>query len=177
MKFFIHSLLMFAFWLILSGMYDAFHVGLGIFSIVCILLFYRKLFLHRESFCDGLAGTGFSYVNLGIFLVYLFFQVLKSAFQVARLLLHSNDSLHPAVFTFKTSLPTLNAQVLLANSITLTPGTVTMELEEDGTFIVHCLSSDPKHPQMDHGLARALAKVYGMPADKVIIEEGLYFKK
>ena len=50
----------------------------------------------------------------------------------------SRYELEPALVTFHTNLKTESARVLLANSITLTPGTITVSLDED-EYMVHCL--------------------------------------
>ena len=50
----------------------------------------------------------------------------------------SRYEIEPAVVRFKTDLKTQQARILLANSITLTPGTITVSLEED-EYVVHCL--------------------------------------
>ncbi len=47
----------------------------------------------------------------------------------------------PALVRFKTDLKTKQARVVLANSITLTPGTITVTLEED-EYVVHCLDKE-----------------------------------
>ena len=49
--------------------------------------------------------------------------------------------LEPAIVHFKTDLQTTFARVLLANSITLTPGTITVSLKDD-EYTVHCLDKE-----------------------------------
>ena len=49
--------------------------------------------------------------------------------------------MEPALVRFKTDLKTKQARVVLANSITLTPGTITVTLEED-EYVVHCLDKE-----------------------------------
>ena len=57
---------------------------------------------------------------------------------VFRMILTQREEMEPVLVTFRTSLKTEMARVILANSITLTPGTITVSIEED-ELMVHCL--------------------------------------
>lgn len=65
-------------------------------------------------------------------------EIIKANFEVIRMITSSRYEIEPAVVRFKTDLKTTPARILLANSITLTPGTITVLLEED-EYVVHCL--------------------------------------
>ncbi|MBO5472901.1 MAG: Na+/H+ antiporter subunit E [Lachnospiraceae bacterium] len=70
--------------------------------------------------------------------IVLIVEILKANGQVFKMVYTSKYELEPAVVHFKTHLNTKFAKVLLANSITLTPGTITVSLEND-EYTVHCL--------------------------------------
>ena len=55
-----------------------------------------------------------------------------------RMITSSRYELEPAVVRFKTDLKSAPARIMLANSITLTPGTITVSLTGD-EYVVHCL--------------------------------------
>ncbi len=74
------------------------------------------------------------------------------------------------VIKFKTNLPNMYAKVLLGNSITLTPGTVTLQIDGD-EFLVHSLTHEATEAHIDHSLAVEVAKVYKTDADRVISHE------
>ena len=65
-------------------------------------------------------------------------EIIKSNFAVMCLILSSDKDFEPAFITFKTDLKTDLAKVILANSITLTPGTYTIQLQ-DNEYLIHAL--------------------------------------
>lgn len=71
----------------------------------------------------------------------LIWEITKANFAVIRLITSSRYELEPVLVHFKTDLKTRQARIILANSITLTPGTITVTLQED-EYVVHCLDKD-----------------------------------
>jgi multicomponent Na+:H+ antiporter subunit E len=82
--------------------------------------------------------TAFHFIR---YIPWLLYQIALSTLHVAFLALHPKmtDRIDPTIVTFKTKLKTNIAQVALANSITLTPGTITIRIV-DGVFYVHAIS-------------------------------------
>ena len=72
------------------------------------------------------------------YLFYLVKEIVVANYATIKLLLSSNYAIEPALIQFKTTLRTDAAKFLLANSITLTPGTITVSIDKD-CFTVHCL--------------------------------------
>ena len=66
-----------------------------------------------------------------------FYYCLKANLQGAYLVLHPQMPINPGIVKVKTKLKSKAALTVLANSITLTPGTLTVDAEEDGTLYVH----------------------------------------
>lgn len=75
------------------------------------------------------------------YLVTLILEILKANGAVFKMIYSAQYELEPAVVHFKTNLHTTFARVVLANSITLTPGTITVSLEDD-IYTVHCLDKE-----------------------------------
>lgn len=71
----------------------------------------------------------------------LIWEIVKANMDTMKLILSRRYIAEPVVVTFKSDLKTERANVLLANSITLTPGTITVSLKEN-EFVVHCLDKD-----------------------------------
>lgn len=71
------------------------------------------------------------------YLIVLFIEIVKANICVGKMVLSSRYEVEPAVVTFKSNLKSETARVILANSITLTPGTITVRLQYD-MFTVHC---------------------------------------
>lgn len=72
------------------------------------------------------------------YLFVLILEIVKANFTVVKLIMSSKYELEPVVIKFRTDLKTRPARILLANSITLTPGTITVSLSND-EYMVHCL--------------------------------------
>lgn len=72
------------------------------------------------------------------YIVILIVEIIKANVTAMKLLFSEKEEVEPVLVRFKTPLKTKIAKVVLANSITLTPGTITVSLEED-EFQVHCL--------------------------------------
>lgn len=136
------AIILFAFWVVLSGKFDAFHLGIGAVSAVCIALGTQNLLLRAPAIVPG-ARHPLRAVSWGRLLLYapwLAWQVVLSGLQVAWLVFHPKMPISPCMVQFETSLPHELARMTLANSITLTPGTVTLDVEGD-TFVVHALTT------------------------------------
>lgn len=68
-------------------------------------------------------------------------EILKANVTVFKMVYSAKYQFEPAVVHFTTTLNSTFARVLLANSITLTPGTITVSLK-DNEYVVHCLDKD-----------------------------------
>ncbi len=125
----------FLIWVIFNG---AITLEISIFGIIisgAMYLFLCKFFdfsIRKDLLIMRLLGLCIKYVAV------LVWEIVKANFAVIGMIMSSRYDIEPAVVTFKTDLNTEYARVLLANSITLTPGTITASLEDD-TYIVHCL--------------------------------------
>jgi multicomponent Na+:H+ antiporter subunit E len=151
-------IVMAVFWVLMSGMFDAFHLGLGL--LCCLLV----AFLSAELLFGPDFRLRFSQVTGMItYLPWLFWQILLSNLQVTYIVLHPRmeELIDPQLVRFRTRLKTSFARVTLAQSITLTPGTITVELEDD-EFTVYALtaaSASGLPGEMEGRLAAALERV------------------
>ncbi len=101
------------------------------------------------------------FAYLGLFLK----ELVKANLHVARLVLMPKPDLKPAIIQVKTELKTAVGRLALANSITLTPGTLVVDIKEDSLFI-HCIDVSEENPAADvrEGVAKFekyLKVVYG----------------
>ena len=134
MKSFILFLILFSLWLLMSGHYNVLIVSLGIIS--CAFCVYVA---KRGKLIDDEGLPIFFMPRLLNYLIWLFKEILKSNLSTAKAII--NGKVEPETFTVKTSQVTDVAKVTYANSITLTPGTVTTKIQK-GVFEVHALNSD-----------------------------------
>jgi multicomponent Na+:H+ antiporter subunit E len=128
---------MFGFWIILSGKFDPFHLTLGVISSGLVSFLSADVFMYAPDSNNKLKIGG----RFLLYIPWLLYQIILSTLHVARLALHPGmkEQIDPTIVTFKTTLKTNIAKVALANSITLTPGTITVRIE-DQVFYVHAIS-------------------------------------
>lgn len=70
----------------------------------------------------------------------LAYDLIVSGIQVARIVLNPRQSLRPGIITIPSKTKSEVAQALNAHAITLTPGEIVIEMDEDGTMYTHCLN-------------------------------------
>lgn len=75
-----------------------------------------------------------------LYIPVFFYYVIKANFDVVYRALHPEMPIHPGIVKIKTSLKTESAITALANSITLTPGTLTVDLTDDGYMYIHWIN-------------------------------------
>jgi len=138
-SFLITFVLLFVSWLVLSGKFDPLLLWLGaISSFFVAYYFYDLLFPVMESV----------YLNVSLkfmgYIPWLIWEIIKANFHLLYLVFHPRmkELIDPHIFTFKTNLKSDIAIATLANSITLTPGTITVTANSDGVFRVHAIDRE-----------------------------------
>ena len=122
-------------WLLWSGLYKPLVVGLGAFS--CVLSAYLA---HRMGFFRHQALIGLL-PRLPGYWLWLLREIIVSSRDVAILILKPSLPISPSVVFLKAEAQTDVGQVILGNSITLSPGTATLDVHE-GLLMVHCLTRE-----------------------------------
>lgn len=148
---------LFAFWLLLSGMFVPFLLTAGVGCAIAVTLVARRMdILDHEGHPVHLAW--------GAFLSYwpwLVLEIIRSAWTVSRIILKPSLPISPTLAEFTPSQQTDLGLVIHANSITLTPGTIAVEVER-GRFLVHALTregaSSLAGSEMDRRCARLEAR-------------------
>ena len=128
--------LIFVFWLILNGKVtlEIGLFGLGLTLASGIFLYFLMGYTLKKEL-----RTLKRIALMVPFILVLLLEVLKANIAVMRLIPKGEKKLSPTLVTFHTDLKSQFCRFLLANSITLTPGTITVSAEGD-RFSVHCLS-------------------------------------
>jgi len=143
------------FWLTLSGHYTPLYIGLGLVSAAVVTWLNRR----DEIVSDVVRALP----GLVRYAPWLLWQIVQSNLQVARLVLDPRLPIDPVVVRVRTVMRQDLAVATLANSITLTPGTVAVDLE-DGELVVHALTRDTAAAVAEGEMARRVARVYGEAA-------------
>lgn len=147
----------FILWMALNGRVTGEVILLGILVSVLLDLFTRRVLrVHAGpvpflSLLQRLPGAL-------LYVVILVREVIKANAAVIRMLLSPVVEVEPCLVRFRTPLKTEAARVALANSITLTPGTLTVALEGD-ELLVHALNRDMARGLAGSGIERVLARM------------------
>ena len=150
-------LLFFLVWIIFNGAITTEICIFGVvvaflmFGFVCKFMDYswrkEKLVIQR---------SGYFLLYLGNLLI----EIVRANVSVCHFVLSDRDEIHPVMVSFHTTLKSGLARVILTNSITLTPGTVTIEQYGD-EFLVLCLDKPNADSIPDWKLTRMLHKMEG----------------
>lgn len=163
----IQAALLMIFWLLLSGHYDLMHLSFGIFSVTLVTLINYPLRRHLLSIEEHSEAWKLRFLRLLIYIPWLIWQIIISSLQVAYVVLHPKLPIDPALVRFKTRLGNTSAKVILGNSITLTPGTITLEIEKD-EFLVHALMDLSSTGIIEGTLPDQVAKLYQRKPKQVV---------
>jgi len=153
-----------AFWLFFSGKFEALYLILGAFSAACVTFLTIDLLHTPQDHARGQrASLRFLLISGWRFLCYTFwllFSIIKANLQVAYLVLHPKMPIEPGLLRFKTRLRSDVGHIVLANSITLTPGTITVDLRE-GTYLVHALVPQAARDLLEARMQNKLEAIFG----------------
>lgn len=142
-------------WIIFNGQVTLeivlFGLGIGalMYAFVCKFMDYTP---SKEAKMIRLILPGIKYIFI------LIWEILKANLAAVRYICMSRYDIEPALVSFDVPLETPFARMILANSITLTPGTITVEQKENH-FLVHCLDKDMAEGMDDSVFVKQLAKM------------------
>ena len=128
-------ILFFLVWIIFNGNFTLEIVLFGL-AISGFMYFFICIFMGYKPAYDLMIAK-----KTGLIIKYiatLFVEIVKANWEVIKLITTSKYDLEPAIVHFRADLKSTPARVVLANSITLTPGTITVYNQGD-LYVVHCL--------------------------------------
>ncbi len=128
---------MFVLWLFLSGRFDLFHISLGVISSAFVALFSGDLLFDSPRIKD----IPRLWLRFLIYIPWLLYQIFLANLHLLYLTFHPKllDLIDPKIIRFRSKLKHDLSLVTFANSITLTPGTITVNVTVLGRFSVHCI--------------------------------------
>jgi multicomponent Na+:H+ antiporter subunit E len=155
--------LLFGFWQLLSGRLDPLFLVLGLLSAGAVTWLSTGLL-------EGVLGPAdeterLDLLQLASYLVWLITRVPPAGFAVARVVLDPRLPPRPGVVRFRTTLSSPTARTFLANSITLVPGTMTLEVLDD-EFVVHAFTPDAVSDLATAATQGRIARVFRLPPDE-----------
>lgn len=156
-------------WLGFSGKIDPLHLSFGVISIAIVVAMTRTLVV---ALSDDHENAAVGRLHLGRALAYpywLSWQIMVANFQVARMILSPKLPINPAILRFNSALPGALPKVVLGNSITLTPGTFTLDIDGD-SFLVHAISPQTAQGVIDGSMQQKVAALF---SDRLEEEPGV----
>jgi multicomponent Na+:H+ antiporter subunit E len=143
------------FWLVLSGHYTPLLMVIGaVSSLLVVLLASRMAVVDREGHPIDLVGRAIW------FWPWLLWQIVKSGVDVSRIILSPSLPISPTLINVRASQKSAVGLVTYANSITLTPGTVSVEVEDD-EITVHAITYAGAQDVAEGGMDRIVSRFEG----------------
>jgi len=121
----------FALWLVLSGHWDVMHLLFGVAASALVA------WLNRDE--EAVSGLVRALPRLAWYVPWLLVEIVRANLAVTRIVLDPRLPIDPVVVRFRLPVRSDLAVTTLANSITLTPGTITLDVD-GGEMIVHALT-------------------------------------
>ncbi|MBS3909643.1 MAG: Na+/H+ antiporter subunit E [Actinobacteria bacterium] len=156
MSFLLTAVVMFIFWMLLSGEFSFILILSGVISSLLVSYLSHDLLV-------GNADIKLSALRIYRFVKYLpwlMWQIVLANFDLAYRTLHPRMPIDPGIITFKNEFKTELGMVTLANSITLTPGTVTIEVNKN-EFIIHAIAKGPAESLMAGEMEQRVKNIEG----------------
>ncbi|PHQ97101.1 MAG: hypothetical protein COB40_05735 [Marinosulfonomonas sp.] len=143
--------ILFVLWLLMSGIFKPLLIGLGVASVLLVVIVTKRM----DAQDGDRIEIRLSPVRLTKYLIWLMMEIARSNWAVTKIVLARKMPIRQHLFTVPYTQKTDAGQVIFANSITLTPGTITVETE-GGQFLVHALAYSSEVPA---SLANMCARV------------------
>jgi len=142
-------------WLGWSGHFEALTLGLGAGSLLFVVALSRRMNLVDD---EG-APLGLRFSRIALYVPWLGWEVIKANVDVARrILAPGKPRIAPRLLRVKARQTTDVGQVVFANSITLTPGTISIDVE-DGEILIHALHAEAAQGVEEGSMNRKCAEL------------------
>ena len=146
-------------WLAFSGKTDWLHLGYGVLSIGLVVLLTRSLVVARRDPSENEAVGRLRWDRGIVYVAWLVAQIVIANVQVTWIIVQPKMPVRPALIRFRTGLTSSLSKTVLGNSITLTPGTFTLQVHED-EFLVHTIHEKLAAGILDGTMQRKVADLF-----------------
>jgi multicomponent Na+:H+ antiporter subunit E len=155
---------LYGFWIVLSGRFEAKYLIMG--AVSAFIVTYLTQDLAQPDGPKHARGKVKDYSvvrgvgNFVLYFLWLLWSIVQSNLEVAYIVLHPNLPIQPGLLRLRTKLRNRSGHIILANSITLTPGTITIDFE-DGDYSVHALVPSAAQSLLDAEMQSKLERIFG----------------
>lgn len=147
---------LFVFWIVLTGSLSIINIFLGLICSLLIIYIVKTLLI-RNPYDDVKFIVFF---RLPVFLLIMTWNIIKANIEVALIVLKPSLPINPRFFSIKTQLKGDYRKTILANCITLTPGTITVDIQDDILY-VHGLTAYNEQSLREGNLEHIVAWLFG----------------
>ena len=148
------TLTFFIIWIVLTGEYTFFRLGLGL--VVSLVVAWMNTDEPSASV------QKLPWLRILLYLPWLFLRILQSGLHLTAVILHPSLPISPKLIHYRTELQNDAAAVLFGNSITLTPGTITAEVNSH-ELIIHAIDEASAHDGNLRRIEQRIGKVFQRP--------------
>lgn len=149
------ALVLVIFWLLLSGFLEPLLLSFGAVSVIIVLYVVKRM----DDIDKERQKTGISF-KLISYLPWLFVEIANSSIQVTKLIWGSSEKISPVLEKISVQDVSEKSRVLYANSITLTPGTLSVDLV-DGEVTVHALQKSSIEELKEGIMQKKITDIWG----------------
>ena len=172
LNFVVTTVLLMALWFIMSGKTEPKFLILGGASSALISLLCVRTLTMKGALTDSTYYLfGVNPVRFIVYIFWLIVQIIKSAVYVSGVTLFRRDEVKPSIAWFVADYDNPAARALLANSITLTAGTITIDITADGIYSVHALTESVREGLLDGSMQAKVAWVYGETINFRVVDD------
>ena len=160
--FFQLSLGMFAIWVLLSGQFEGRFLLIGFCASLAIAyICYPLLNVTNEKTGKEYFVFGMNYLKLFFYCLWLIKEIIKASVDLTIEILKPRMNCEPRMAYFSMPYENPMASVILAFSIILTPGTITVDVTDDGVFEVHALTKEMADGLLEGTMQKKVAGIFG----------------
>ena len=156
MSFLITTIAMFIFWILLSGEFTFILITSGVVASLITAYLSHDIFIGKADLKTE-TGRVFKFI---VYIPWLLWEIILANVEIAYLVLNPKPLVDPQIVRFKNDLKTDLGIVTLAHSITLTPGTVTVDANRE-EFVIHAIWQKSAEGIIGGEMQRKVKKIEG----------------
>lgn len=165
-------IVLFAFWMVMSGKTETKFVVYGILTAAVVSwITYPLLLVPNKDGSKRYFVFGASIPKFIGYFFWLMWQLVLANVDVLLATTSQEMAIDPKIVRFYFRADNPMATVVLANSITLTPGTVTVNVTDEGLYEIHALTPGAASGVLDGSMQKKVAELYGEKFDFAVVEE------
>lgn len=132
---------LFIFWILLSEKFEVKLILIGLTaSLIGGYISREIMILYKDEDGEEIHGMDFPVFSYITYWIWLVGQIVIANIEIAMIVLNPKLPINPQMVSFQQKMKNPLAHLSLANSITLTPGTITVDIDEEENYIIHSLT-------------------------------------